>query len=117
MKKYGLLLILSIVAVVFAFSEREKVSASMGPGQISWIECYNLPEGFYVSKIVPNGNAAKTELEIGNIITEVDGNKVTSLDVIKKVLNKKEKGDIVTLKVKYTSRNEYKEKEIKVTLN
>ena len=46
MKKYGLLLILSIVAVVFAFSEREKVSASMGPGQISWIECYNLPEGY-----------------------------------------------------------------------
>ena len=50
MKKYGLLLILSIVAVVFAFSEREKVSASMGPGQISWIECYNLPEGYVAGK-------------------------------------------------------------------
>jgi len=78
---------------------------------------YKLPEGFYVSKIVSDGNADKSELEIGNIITEIDGNKVTSLETIRKVLSKKEKGDKVVLKVKYASRNEYKEKEIIVTLN
>jgi len=78
---------------------------------------YRFPTGFYVSAITSGGNAEKTDLEIGNIITEIDGNQVTSLDVIKKVLNKKEKGDKVTLKVKYPSRNEYKEKEIIVTLN
>lgn len=78
---------------------------------------YNLPEGFYISKITKGGNAEKSELEIGNIITEVDGNKVTSLDVIKKVLNKKEKGDKITLKVKYPSKNDYKEKTVVITLN
>ena len=78
---------------------------------------YNLPEGFYVSSIVSGGNADKSELEIGNIITEIDNNKITSVETIKKVLNKKDKGDIVTLKVKYASRNEYKEKEIVITLN
>ena len=78
---------------------------------------YKLPEGFYISSIIKDGNADKSELEIGNIITEIDNNKVTSLDTIKKVLNKKEKGDKVTLKIKYTSRNEYKEKEIILTLN
>ena len=78
---------------------------------------YNLPEGFYVSKIVEGGNADKSELEIGNIITEVDGNKVTSVESFKKVLNNKNKGDKVVLKVKYASRNEYKEKEITITLN
>ena len=78
---------------------------------------YNLPEGFYISKITKNGNAEKNGLEIGNIITEIDNNKVTSIEVIKKVLNKKEKGDKVTLKIKYASRNEYKEKEIKIVLN
>lgn len=81
------------------------------------ISGYNLPEGFYVAKITSGGNADNSELEIGNIITEVDSNKVTSIDTIKKVLNKKEKGDKVTLKIKYASKNEYKEKEIVVTLN
>ena len=78
---------------------------------------YRLPEGFYVSKIADDGNASKSELEIGNIITEIDGNKVTSLETIKKVLYKKEKKDTVVLKIKYASRNEYKEKEITITLN
>ena len=78
---------------------------------------YRLPEGLYVSAITTGGNADKSELEIGNIITEIDNNKVTSLDMFKKILNKKEKGDKVVLKVKYVSRNEYKEKEIVITLN
>ena len=77
---------------------------------------YKLPEGLYVSAITAGGNAEKTELEIGNIITEIEGNKVTSLDTIRKVLNKKQHGDTVTIKVKYASRNEYKEKEITITL-
>lgn len=81
------------------------------------IASYKLPEGFYISKIISGGNAENSELEIGNIITEIEGNKVTSLDSIKKILNKKNKGDKVTLKVKYTSRNEYKEKEITITLD
>ena len=78
---------------------------------------YRLPEGFYVSAITTGGNASKSDLEIGNIITEIDNSKVTSVDTIKKVLNKKDKGDKVTLKVKYASKNEYKEKEITITLN
>ena len=78
---------------------------------------YRQPEGFYVSQVINGSNAFKAGLEIGNIITEIDNTKVTSTDVIKKVLNKYEKGDKVTLKVKYVSKNEYKEKEIVVTLN
>ena len=78
---------------------------------------YNMPEGFYVSAITKGGNAEKSDLDIGNIIVEIDGNKVTSLDDIRKVLDQKEKGDKVILKVKYPSRNEYKEREIIITLN
>ena len=81
------------------------------------VASYRLPEGFYVSSITTGGNADKSELEIGNIITEIENNKVTSVETIKKVLNKKEKGDKVSLKIKYVSRNEYKEKEIIITLN
>ena len=78
---------------------------------------YNMPVGFYVSGITKGGNAEKSDLDIGNIITEIDGNKVTSLESIRKVLDKKEKGDKVTLKVSYPSRSEYKEKEIVIVLN
>ena len=81
------------------------------------IASYRLPEGFYVSAITSGGNADKSELAIGNIITEIDNNKITSSETIRKVLNTKNKGDKITLKVKYTSRNEYKEKEIIITLN
>ena len=78
---------------------------------------YNLPEGFYISSITSGSNADKSNLEIGNIITEIDNTKVTSVETLKKVLNKKERGDKVTLKIKYANKNEYKEKEIIITLN
>lgn len=78
---------------------------------------YNLPEGFYVSAISEGSYAAKSELEIGNIITKIDNTKVTSTESIRKVLNKKQKGNQVTLTVKYASGKEYKEKEITITLN
>ena len=77
---------------------------------------YGLPEGFYISKIIPDSNAEASGLEIGNIITEIDNNKVTSLNTIKKVLSNKNAGDTITLKVKYPNKNEYQEKEISVTL-
>lgn len=78
---------------------------------------YRLPTGLYVSKITSGSNASKSELEIGNIITKIDDVEVTSMDNIKKVLNKKEKGDKVTLLVKYVRGNEYEEKEIEILLN
>lgn len=77
----------------------------------------NIPTGFYISAITSKSNADNSELEIGNIITEIDGNKVTSIDSIRRVINKKERGDKIILKIKYVSRNEYQEKEITITLN
>ena len=82
----------------------------------SGLQGYGLPTGFYISKLTDGGNAEKAGLEIGNIITEIDGKTVTSVDVIKNVLRKKDSGDSVKVKIKYTSKNEYKEKEISVSL-
>ncbi|MBP3799648.1 MAG: trypsin-like peptidase domain-containing protein [Bacilli bacterium] len=78
---------------------------------------YRLPTGIYVSSITPGSNASKSELEVGDIITQIDNIEITSIDSIKKVLNQKEKGSKVTLKIKYISRNEYKDKDVIVTLN
>lgn len=77
---------------------------------------YKLPEGFYVSAINNSGSASQSDLEIGNIITEIDGSKVSSISTIKKVLNNKKSGDKVVLKIRYADKNEYKEKDISIIL-
>ena len=78
---------------------------------------YGIPQGFYISKIVSGSGAEKAGLEIGNVITAIDGNKVEVFDDIKDVLYEKSKGDKVELTIKYPKKNEYKEKKVTVTLS
>ena len=56
--------------------EEDKSDATMGiEGYMITEEqasAYNMPMGFYISKIVENSGADKANLEIGNIITEID---------------------------------------------
>ena len=78
---------------------------------------YNIPVGFYISKIVKNGGAHKAGLGIGNIITEINGNKVEQFEDITNVLADSKKGDKVKLKINYASGRTYKEKEVEVTLS
>ncbi len=75
---------------------------------------YNLPVGFYVSKILESGSAYKTDLEIGDIITAIDGKEITKIEDLKKVLNNKNEGDSVELTIKYVKGHEYQERNIKV---
>lgn len=78
---------------------------------------YNMPVGFYISKIVEGSGADKANLEIGNIITAVEGNEVKSFSDITDILYQKKKGDKLKLKISYISGKEYKEKEVEVTLS
>ncbi len=77
---------------------------------------YNVPTGFYIAGITSGSAADKAGLEIGNIITEIDGEKVESVSDIQNVLYDKKSGDEITLKISYVSGREYQEKEVKVTL-
>ena len=77
---------------------------------------YNVPTGFYIAGITSGSAADKAGLEIGNIITEIDGEKVESVSDIQNVLYDKKTGDEVTLKISYVNGREYQEKEVKVTL-
>ena len=83
----------------------------------SQAKTYNMPVGFYISKIVKNSGADKAGIEVGNIIVEVEGNKVESFTDISSVLYTKNKGDKIKLKINYPSGREYKEKELEVTLS
>ena len=101
--------------------EEDKSDATMGiEGYMITEEqasAYNMPMGFYISKIVENSGADKANLEIGNIITEIEGKKVESFSDLTNVIYDKKKGDKVKIKVSYTSGRKYKEKEIEVTLS
>lgn len=73
---------------------------------------YNFPLGFYISSILPDGNAANSDLEIGQIITKIDGEEVESFSDLSNALYEKSIGDSATLTVKYIDGNHYSEKEV-----
>ncbi len=83
----------------------------------AYSEAYSLPQGFYISSIVEGSGADKAKLEIGNIITAINGKSVGQFSDISKILEMKKAHEEVTLKVKYISGREYKEKEVKLTLS
>ena len=72
----------------------------------------DIPEGAYLQEVVEGSPAEKEGLQEEDIITKIDGNKLTDENDLAKAISKKKVGDTITLTV---WRNE-KEQEIKVTL-
>lgn len=62
-------------------------------------EAYGLKVGVYVASMTPNSPAYMAGVKIGDIIYECDGQKVTSVEEINDVKNKKQPGDEMKLKV------------------
>lgn len=65
----------------------------------STAERYNLPVGIYVESISENSGAANSDLRKGDVITAVDGRKVTTMDELNSIKNDKEIGDTITLTI------------------
>lgn len=79
-------------------------------------EAYNAPVGVLVVEVIKDGAADKAGIEKSDIITKVDGEKVTSMEELQKRLEYYEKGTTVTFTVQYLKDKEYVEKEVEVTL-
>ncbi|MNI73527.1 Serine protease Do-like HtrB [compost metagenome] len=62
-------------------------------------EKYKLVEGIYVSEISAGTPAQKASMQKGDIITEIDGTKITTMEKLNEIKNTKKVGDKVTLKV------------------
>lgn len=77
---------------------------------------YGFPNGVYVLETIEGGAAEKAGINKGDIITEVNGKKVTSMTELSNELDYYEKGEKVTLTIEYLKGNKYKEKEVEVTL-
>ena len=72
----------------------------------------DIPEGAYLQEVVEGSPAEKEGLQEEDIITKIDGNKLTDENDLAKTISKKKVGDTLTL----TVWREEKEKEVKVTL-
>lgn len=79
-------------------------------------ETYSVPTGIYIIEVIENGAADKAGIEKTNVITAINGESVSSMEELQEKLEYYEKGTKVTLTVEYAKGNDYKEKEVEVTL-
>lgn len=79
-------------------------------------ETYGMPTGVVVSDVVKDGPADKAGVLKGDVITELDGRSVGSMEQLKDVLQYYASGETVKLTVQRANKGEYKEQELKITL-
>ena len=77
---------------------------------------YNLPVGVYVSEVLENGGAAAAGIKKGDIITELEGTSITSMEDLTEELSYYSPGETVTVVIQRQSDGEYTKQEIDVTL-
>lgn len=81
-----------------------------------YVEKFGMPEGAMVTKITAGSPAETAGLQVSDIITAVDGQKVTSYDALRTALSYYAVGESVTITVQRPSGNQYTETELTVTL-
>lgn len=62
-------------------------------------QLYRLESGIYIDSIDPDCNVAKTKLQVGDIITEIDGEKAGDPEAVSKVMEEHSAGDEISCKV------------------
>lgn len=77
---------------------------------------YGMPEGVYIAQVFENTAASEAGLKQGDIITELDGNKIASMEELQKELEYYAKGDTVEVKVRTMTVTGYEEITVTLTL-
>ena len=78
---------------------------------------YKMPRGVYVAEIIEGGGAANSDLHEGDIITAINGQTVSSMEELQKMLQYYKAGTEVTLTVQRQDGNgSYAEVSVNVTL-
>ena len=78
-------------------------------------EAYNMPTGVYVYQVMKGSAAEEAGLQQGDIITEFDGQKITSMSELKQYIASHKAGDKVEITYERMS-NGYQEDTLKVEL-
>ncbi len=77
-------------------------------------EQYGIPQGILVDEIASDGPCANTDLQSEDIITEVDGQEVTTFSQVYEVLENHKEGDKIN--IKYYRYSDSSDGEIEITL-
>ena len=62
---------------------------------------YNIPSGIIIGTIDEDGSLADSDVKVGDILTELDGETITSFQDVFNVLANHKPGDKVTVKVQH----------------
>lgn len=77
---------------------------------------YGMPQGVYVTKSIDNQPASKAGIKKGDIITQVDGTTVTSMEELKTIISKHKAGDKIKLAIATRDSGYDKTSTVEVTL-
>ena len=82
----------------------------------TYLQRYNMPEGVYITEVVSGSPANKGGLQIGDIITGIDGRSINSPSAFQEYLSMKRGGTEVTITYQRIGNKGYEEKQVKITL-
>ena len=106
----------SVIDQLIEFQEVKRPSLGITGTAITkdQAERYNIPVGVYVESVDSEGSAGKAGIKVGNIITELNGTKVTNVTELNRAKNNYKIGDEVTIKIYDSKSKDYKD--VKVVL-
>ena len=77
---------------------------------------YGIPEGVFITQVYDNTAAAAAGLKKGDIITELNGEEITTMDELQKELEFHAKGEKVEITIMTPSNNGYVSRQVQLTL-
>lgn len=79
-------------------------------------QAYGFPIGVLVSEVSEDGAAAKAGIKQGDVITKINGAKVTTIEQVQNKVSNTKVGTEITVTISRSQDGEYKEQEMKVIL-
>ena len=78
---------------------------------------YGMPEGVYINTITEGGAAEKAGIQKGDIITKLDGTRITGYHQLRETLSYYSSGETISITIQRLENSEYTEKVLDITLS
>lgn len=85
--------------IKYGYVPRTSIGITVGPVPETAKKNFNLPEGLYVSDVTEGSDAEKQGIQVGDVITAVNGQKVTQTTEVNDVKDKLSLGDSITFTI------------------
>ena len=99
-----------------AESERGYLGVKIITSDESSYQYYNIPQGAYIREFTENSPADKAGLVVGDVIIAVNGDEVETSEELIEIVSTYKVGETITVTVMSRDGNEYKQKDVEVTL-